>query len=356
MFAFQEVFALYLFENNITMSKQSESGVLTSKNRCLSAIPNFKIPYKFLEKRINKYTYSKTIVEAMLNHNFDYKNDGIEFGSFNVKTVDFHLLIAYMEARKEKSIKDNTILRELSTLSGAFDRIYKYFPEQFPDSVINPVKMLPRNEKPKQYLGRKRVLNEIEAKKIAEWLSLKTNQEPYYVFVQCLFSGARKSEVLGMQWQNIDFQSETIFLPKTKNGRPRSIQIESTFLKYLSENKKVTGNVFRLTHFNFRQYWVDALKAMDMYDNQNERLHFHDTRRSAITKEISMGENNLFNIAKKFGVKPNNIEQIKQNMPENMLAIFTKMRNGEKLTEEEIMKIFGHSNINTTEIYNGNRN
>lgn len=339
---------------NQTMSKQAQSSFKTNQNRCLSAIPYFKIPYHLIAKRIDKYKYGNNFMEQMLNKTFDFKNDGIDFGSFHISTVDFQLIIIYIEARKLTGIKDNTILRELSTISVAFDKIYKYFDKQFPDSVINPVKLVPRSEKPKQYLGRKRVLNKSESDKIAEWMMMKNNQEPYFVFIQCLSTGARKSEVLGIKWQNIDFDNKTIFLEKTKNGKSRLIMIDDSFYKYLIENKKDTGKVFKLTNWNFRQYWVDALKAMNMYDIE-DRLHFHDTRRTAITKEIQNGNNNSFNIAKQFGVKPSTIEQEKKNNPQLMQAIFSKLKQGSALSEQEIMMLYGHSNIDTTQIYNGNR-
>ena len=67
---------------------------------------------------------------------------------------------------------------------------------------MNPVKMLPKGENQKHFWGGNGCFHD-EAIKIAEWLKLKTNQEPYYLFITCLESGARKSEVLvfnGKMW------------------------------------------------------------------------------------------------------------------------------------------------------------
>ncbi|WP_197347448.1 hypothetical protein, partial [Ralstonia pseudosolanacearum] len=94
------------------------------------------------------------IVDAMMGRTFN--KDHVEFGNFKIDTVDFWLLIAYMDSRRKSGIKDNTILREISTISSAFEKVYKLYPEQFPNSIMNPVKMLPKGEKPKAYLGRKR--------------------------------------------------------------------------------------------------------------------------------------------------------------------------------------------------------
>ena len=338
---------------NETLSKQAESSFKTNQNRCLSAIPNFKIPYKLISARIDKYKYSKALIDKMLNRQFDFKNEGIEFGQFFVNTIDFHLMMAYVQARKDSGIADNTILRELSTISGAFERIYKYFPKEFPDSILNPVKMIPKAEKPKPYHGRKRVLNDSEALAIAQWLKMKANQEPFYVFVQCLYTGARKSEVLRINWENVNMEKGTIFLPKTKNGKSRTIDIEDSFKEYLMENRQKSGKVFNLTGWNFRQYWVDALRALGMYDVE-DRLHFHDTRRTSISRNIKAMGSSSFQLAKVFGTTPQAIETAKSEI-DQLPNIFAKLKNGEKLTEAEIMKLAGHSSINTTQIYNSDR-
>lgn len=337
-----------------TLTKQSPTSFKTNQNRCLSAIPGVKIKYTLIQKTINNYKFKKHFVDLMINRQFDYANDGIDFGDFFIETVDFHLIIAYIQVRKDKGIKDNTILRELSTISTAYDKIYKYYPNEFKNGILNPIKQLPKSEKPKPYLERKRVLSDDESRKIAEYLKTKENQEPFYVFIECLFCGARKSEVLGIEWENINFENNTIFLPKTKNGRSRIIDIEEMFLTYLKNNKKDYGKVFKLTHWNFRQYWVDALKALGMYKT-GDRLHFHDTRRTAITKNIKSINNSSFQLAKVFGVAPSFIEQEKLKLVNNIDLIINKLRNGGKLTENEIMILAGHSDIKMTQIYNADR-
>lgn len=341
---------------NQYMSKQSPLSLKSNQNRCLSAIPSVPIYMKDLGAKFNKYRYGNWIVKSMLKR--EYAADHIPFGDFKIDTVDFWLLMAYMESRRQKGIKDNTILREISTISSAFEKVYKLYPDKFPDGLMNPAKMLPKGEKPKANLGRKRVLSEEEAVKIAEWLKLKTNQEPYYLFVICLESGARKSEVLGIQWENVDFQNWSIYIPKTKNSKPRSILVpdDEDVRNWLKEKRLAKGNVFTLTAWNFRQYWVDALKALGMYDDAATRLHFHDTRRTALTNLIRQRQSNTFQIAKEMGMSPQSVEQEKEKMPDRLADIFAKLRRGESLTEQEIMQLAGHSSLGMTNAYYGDRN
>lgn len=35
-----------------------------------------------------------------------------------------------------------------------------------------------------------------------------------------LYTGMRKSEAMGIMWENIDLQGQTLLVPKTKNGKP----------------------------------------------------------------------------------------------------------------------------------------
>ena len=338
------------------MSKHSPSSYKTNRNRCLSAIPSVRIYMKDIGAKINNYRYHNSIVDAMVGRTFN--QNYIEFGLFKIDTVDFWLLIAYMESRRATGIKDNTILREISTISSAFEKVYRLYPEKFPSGLMNPVKMIPRGEKPKPYLGRKRTLSEDEAVQIAEWLHLKSNQEPYYLFVLCLESGARKSEVLGAQWENVDFKVWSMHIPKTKNGKPREILIpdDPELRVWLQTNRLAKGPIFKLTPWNFRQYWVDALKALGMYDDPDTRLHFHDTRRTALTKLIRQKRLNNFQIAKEMGVSPQTVETTIQGMPDRMHEIFAKLRSGQTLTEEEIMILAGHGSSAVTNIYYGDRN
>lgn len=338
------------------MSQHSPTSLKTNQNRCLRAIPQVPIYLKDLGPRIDNYRYQNTVVDAMLGRT--YNKDYIEFGQFKLDTVDFWLLMAYMDSRRRTGIKNNTLLREISTISSAFEKVYKLFPEKFPNGLMNPVKMLPKGEKPKAYLGRKRVLSDDEAVQIAEWLKLKANQEPYYLFITCLESGARKSEVLGAQWENVNLNLWSIYIPKTKNGKPRDIMIpeDDDFRQWLKDNRLAKGPIFKLTAWNFRQYWVDALKALGLYDDPDTRLHFHDTRRTALTKLIRQKRLNNFQIAKEMGVSPQTVETTIQNMPDRLAEVFAKLRSGQALNEEEIMLLAGHSSSSITNIYYGDRN
>ncbi len=131
---------------------------------------------------------------------------------------------------------------------------------------------------------------------------------------------------------------------------------DEDFRSWLLKNRMAKGPVFKLTSWNFRQYWVDALKALGMYDDPDTRLHFHDTRRTALTKLIRQKALNNFQIAKEMGVSPQTVEQTIQSMPDRLAGVFAKLRSGQALNEEEIMMLAGHSSSAITNVYYADRN
>lgn len=340
------------------LAHQSPNSYKTNQNRSLRAIPQVRIPYSLIMKRIDKYKFTSEFMKTFAkefnleSETSDYIKNGIPFGEFYVESVDIQLISAYIQSRK---VKPNTLLRELSTISGAFTHAYKYFKE-FEDGIDNPVRRLPRGEKPKPDNSRKTVINEEQTLKISEYLRMKANQEPYYCFIQCIYSGCRRVECLTMEWQNIKWDEQTVFIPKTKNGKPRDVPLEPTFFEYLKANQKTNGKVFNLTFFNMRAYWVEATKQLGYYDNERERLYFHDTRRTAITNNLRLAEGNNFQLAKVFGVKATEIEKQKTAISQDISAIIRKLQNGEKLTPKEVSLLVGHGSTDVTnDTYNADR-
>ena len=58
-----------------------------------------------------------------------------------------------------------------------------------------------------------------------------------------------------------------------------------------------------------------------MYDDATTRLHFHDTRRTVLTKLIRQQQSNVFQIAKEIGASPQTVQQEKEKMPDRMAEI-----------------------------------
>lgn len=70
-------------------------------------------------------------------------------------------------------------------------------------------------------------------------------QEPAYsrdFLLMALFTGMRRGELMGLNWDNIDLLSRTLHIPKTKNGDPLDLPLSDFLVKLLQERRKDTGN------------------------------------------------------------------------------------------------------------------
>lgn len=60
-----------------------------------------------------------------------------------------------------------------------------------------------------------------------------------------LYTGARRSEALGLEWATVDLPRATAFIDKTKNGRPRAIHLPPPVVAALAQLDKTRRRVFR---------------------------------------------------------------------------------------------------------------
>lgn len=92
----------------------------------------------------------------------------------------------------------------------------------------------------------------------------------------------RAGEICNMSWDDVDLEKRTVFLPKTKNGNPRTVPLSTTavnVLKGLQQLEDCQRRCFGLKSdsldVNFRK-----IRNKCLIDD----LHFHDLRREALTR------------------------------------------------------------------------
>lgn len=106
-----------------------------------------------------------------------------------------------------------------------------------------------------------------------------------------LATGARRSELLGLTWSDIDFKRGVANLSDTKNGEPRVLPIPSVILRlleqywkddqgYLFESERKPGKPMT----EFRRHFEKALKDAGIDD-----FKFHDLRHSVASYLVMSG-------------------------------------------------------------------
>lgn len=127
-----------------------------------------------------------------------------------------------------------------------------------------------------------------------EEIRLFKNLNDYLIpIVKCaLWTGMRASEILNLEWKNVDFHLKQIILTKTKNKSSRTIPIGKNLLKLLKDIYSEHNNssfvfINKLTNRPYKYIYegfMSALKKANIED-----FTFHCLRHTAATRMVEKG-------------------------------------------------------------------
>lgn len=80
---------------------------------------------------------------------------------------------------------------------------------------------------------RERFLCSEEMVRLQEAVESSPNKLLRFIVPALLLTGLRKREVLDTRWEHIDFDARTWFVPHTKSGKPRTVQLSDTLVGLL---------------------------------------------------------------------------------------------------------------------------
>lgn len=121
-------------------------------------------------------------------------------------------------------------------------------------------------------------------------------QAPLYLQVMVILAietGMRRGELLDLDWAQVDFNSQTVYVKRTKSGKPRVIPLSDRAIAALGRLAKTSGPVFG--RVCFKRSWGTALKRAEIKD-----FRFHDLRHTAATRWAERGAD-VFTIAALLG-------------------------------------------------------
>ncbi len=134
----------------------------------------------------------------------------------------------------------------------------------------------------KEGQGRVRYLSDDERKALLQCAKGSSNPHLYTIIVIALSTGMRYSELLKMEWGQVNFKLSFITLYETKNGEIRNVPIAGHALELLHQhylNKRKGPLVFPNSRgdapMNFRSAWESALHRANI-----KNFCFHDLRHS----------------------------------------------------------------------------
>jgi integrase len=155
----------------------------------------------------------------------------------------------------------------------------------------NPVMKVSKPSLPR---GRNRFLDESERIKLIDACQSSKNPYLYIIVILGISTGMRRSEILNLSWQDIDFERERIILRETKNGEVRILPLVGLANNLLKEHEKKRAiNSFLLfpgidptKPIDFRSAWEVAVRKAELKD-----FKFHDLRHSFASYCVMNGSN-----------------------------------------------------------------
>ncbi|HLG98244.1 MAG TPA: tyrosine-type recombinase/integrase [Bryobacteraceae bacterium] len=131
--------------------------------------------------------------------------------------------------------------------------------------------------------SRERFLTESEMPRFLKALAEEPNRDFRDFILLGLLTGARRSNLLAMRWDEIDFAAATWRIPRTKGNKPQTVPLVGPALKILQARRESAASewVFPSPEipgqhvYEFRKPWERLLERAGI-----EGLRLHDVRRS----------------------------------------------------------------------------
>jgi integrase len=149
---------------------------------------------------------------------------------------------------------------------------------------------------------RSRYLSKEEAARLLISIRADENQIAARAILLLFLTGARRNEITQAQWSYIDWQRSTLFVPKSKNGQTRYIQLNSAAIELLKAVRTADSNPYifpaattgrPMPHLFFP--WDRIRRRAALQD-----VRLHDLRHSFASFLVNNGED-LYEIQKLLG-------------------------------------------------------
>jgi integrase len=152
-----------------------------------------------------------------------------------------HITPAMIAELRDKLMTEMTPRKSLRTSStanrylAALSRAYTICQKEWHWIKENPVLKITR---PKENNPRERYLEREEIELLLEACKKSKSPHLYAVTVFALGTGARKGEILGLKWEDLDFKKSIATFRNTKNGSTRTVYLLLPYYAVCKKNKE----------------------------------------------------------------------------------------------------------------------
>ena len=184
--------------------------------------------------------------------------------------------VAQYRDERLKKVSAGATIRELAYISS----IVNHSRREWGINITNPV---PFVKKPPSPQGRSRTLTNEELQRLFKGCTPRVKNGNIWILPMVKFalaSAMRRGEMLGLHWNEVDFQKRTAHIPLTKNGTSRTVPLSTEAIEILRGLPiSLDGRVFPINGPNLSAIFDKARRLAKLDD-----FHFHDLRHMAITR------------------------------------------------------------------------
>lgn len=176
----------------------------------------------------------------------------------------------FRRTREAEGLKPDTIRLDFALIS----RVFNYARSDWGmESLSNPVQIV---AKPKLPGGRTRRLVGDEEKRLLD----ACTPEFRTIVVLAIATAMRRSEIVGLRWENIDLKRHVIHLKETQNSTERIVPLNTHATEVLKQiPRNLSGKVFEIHADTIDGWMTKACKAAGI-----DGLRFHDLRHEATSR------------------------------------------------------------------------
>ncbi len=143
--------------------------------------------------------------------------------------------------------------------------------------------------------SRQRYLTEDELGRLLAACKASRWERLYLLTLIAVMTGARRSELLGLRWEIIDFKNRTALLADTKNGKSRLLSLPAPVITELMRFRQPEGLLFPSKRNPnrpnaFRDSWEKAIERAGIEVGEGkDKFVFHSLRHSAASFLVKNG-------------------------------------------------------------------
>ncbi|MRD55256.1 tyrosine-type recombinase/integrase [Betaproteobacteria bacterium LSUCC0115] len=145
---------------------------------------------------------------------------------------------------------------------------------------------------PRMPASRQRRLSAEEEDLLLKSLGTPKNRSTEQIVRFAIATGLRRSEILRLEWTDIDKARRCLHVKDTKNGSSRWIPIMEEVAAVLrNQHDSQSSRVFPVSENALKLAWTRSLKKAGICD-----LHFHDLRHEALSRWADRLNGNVFKL------------------------------------------------------------